>query len=845
MTIKATAERMGRAALPVTLVFLSFALMWCVPAAKAASKEQQDLVKRTVANHEKNIELQMSRLQEAEKLRSQGEFRKALAIVDQVRLECSSGRTHCSDDQAKRYAKVRDKATAAKENIHTDFAAVTLKDARKLAAEQKYEKAILRADEAVKINPALNEKVTAFKSYCQAKIKDRDFSSAVKVENFQPQHKPTADQIDKLYHEATVLYDNGRYSETIKKLEEIYVLDPLNTRATHLLEMTYRKVYTAATQRQIAEARGITAHGSWVWVEPQLPSGPVVKRQAEVKVEGNEMQRRMDDIILPEVELADGTDISSALNYLRQQAKEYDTQKGDDNGIVFLYSNGGADAAAPAAGADKDQKGSEAAAADTTSSVKVSEMKFTNISLNDALRYICMETGMRYRIDGNTVVVGRDIEVTRDASFSVPRALINGILGNDAIDDASPNVTESAATGSKVDSFGSAKSEEDKSDTGNSANKDSEKLISYFSKRGVSFGPNSKITYNGRTGKLLVSNTPDNLRRLDELLRQLSVITTPMVMTEIKVIQIKEDDLEELSFYWQFTMEKNSFNIQANTTGVVRKSTQVLQPFKGLGGTSLIENFSIFPGLADIGANLSVDVNALSQHTNTETIQAPRLISESGREAWIKMVTRCRFPESWDAPSIETNGAATTVQMPLPNLGEYTEYGTKLNVTPRVMADNYTIELNLFTEIKDAKEGPKSMTSTASEASTLKDNVYEVKIDRGYIDADGARHSYTPQYPQYYHVWLPEFDTHSLEVKLKVFDGQTIVMGGVTSTTTYRMEDRTPILSEIPVLGRLFTAKAEANKKATLLFFVTARLIDSYGRPLNSTTDDRGIPQFN
>ena len=49
-----------------------------------------------------------------------------------------------------------------------------------------------------------------------------------------------------------------------------------------------------------------------------------------------------------------------------------------------------------------------------------------------------------------------------------------------------------------------------------------------------------------------------------------------------------------------------------------------------------------------------------------------------------------------------------------------------------------------------------------------------------------------------------------------------------------KTEDKTPILGDIPLLGRLFRTNAEQHIKRNLVIFVTARLVTPGGQLVNS-----------
>ena len=65
-----------------------------------------------------------------------------------------------------------------------------------------------------------------------------------------------------------------------------------------------------------------------------------------------------------------------------------------------------------------------------------------------------------------------------------------------------------------------------------------------------------------------------------------------------------------------------------------------------------------------------------------------------------------------------------------------------------------------------------------------------------------------------------------------------MVLGGLVREDIQKVNDKVPILGDVPVFGRLFRSKIDQNIKRNLIIFVTARLIDPSGQPLLNTADD-------
>ncbi len=81
----------------------------------------------------------------------------------------------------------------------------------------------------------------------------------------------------------------------------------------------------------------------------------------------------------------------------------------------------------------------------------------------------------------------------------------------------------------------------------------------------------------------------------------------------------------------------------------------------------------------------------------------------------------------------------------------------------------------------------------------------------------------------------PFFHTRQLRTNLLIYNGATVVMGGMITEVRRDVDDKIPILGDIPLLGRLFRSRYESSEKRNLLIFVTARLVDPSGRPLDSS----------
>lgn len=131
--------------------------------------------------------------------------------------------------------------------------------------------------------------------------------------------------------------------------------------------------------------------------------------------------------------------------------------------------------------------------------------------------------------------------------------------------------------------------------------------------------------------------------------------------------------------------------------------------------------------------------------------------------------------------------------------------GPTLDVIPHVSADGYTIQLNLI--------------PTVTEFLGYDPNPYRAQV--GTLPNQ-------PDYP------LPHFRVRQVTTSAIVWDGQTIMMGGLISEKVQRVKDKVPVLGDVPLLGRLFRSEGSASTKRNLIIFVTPTIIDPAGNRIHT-----------
>jgi type II secretory pathway component GspD/PulD (secretin) len=175
-------------------------------------------------------------------------------------------------------------------------------------------------------------------------------------------------------------------------------------------------------------------------------------------------------------------------------------------------------------------------------------------------------------------------------------------------------------------------------------------------------------------------------------------------------------------------------------------------------------------------------VEALAQQGNLKVVSQPRLRTLNNQPAVVRVgqdlpvFIRQSLASTGDNPVITENITIQTVTV-----------GTVLSITPQVSPDGI-ITLDLSPAVSRLVRMETSGTSSSATSA-------------------------------------PVIDIRQASSIVRVRDGETVVMGGLVQegeSTTHR---KIPILGDIPLLGKLFSAQATAKERTELVFFLTPRIV--------------------
>ncbi len=608
------------------------------------------------------------------------------------------------------------------------------------------------------------------------------------------------EEVKTLLNEGQGLYDSGRFDEAIAKYEAVLRLDRYNVAARRGMEqVNVARMRVADAAYNDTRAAMITqVDKAWETPVRRVDLGPaaVIEQPVLVSRGTQSINRKLDEIIVPRINFTDAT-VREAVEYLRQRSEALDTEGPEtgERGVNIVL------------------KLDQAAASQTVT------IDLANLPLREALSYITNLANLKFKVEPYAVLIvpvnePTDILITKE--YRVPPGFI----------------TSTPSAGGGGGEMGAA---------GRSTAKD------FLESQGVQFPAGASANFLASSSRLIVRNSQENLDLVDALVESSTGAVPSQVEIESKFVEISQNNLKELGFDWllgQFGFGSSGIFGSGGTSGNQFNST-VTPP----GGTA---NYPfLYPGtdvpvgvnpvtagnrsgqtaitgnaldgllfgspvgpaagvlaLAGVFTNpqFQVVLRALNQKKGIDVLSAPKVTTKSGSSATVEVVREFRYPEEYQPAQIpqNTGGGTQPITPATPTSFAMKPTGVRLEVEPTVGADNYTIDLRLVPEVTEFEGFINYGSPIRNRGVVVTDNVIN----------------------------YPVFSERKVETSVSIYDGQTVVLGGLMREDVQKVNDKTPLLGDIPLAGALFRSQSDQHIKRNLVIFVTATLMDPAGQPL-------------
>jgi general secretion pathway protein D len=365
------------------------------------------------------------------------------------------------------------------------------------------------------------------------------------------EHTQNVDKVRRTLYTAEGNFNLGKYDDAKREYENVIRLDPYNSAARRGLERIasaksdyYRAAYDHTRSEllmQVDAAWELSVPAD----APDLP--PTIGGPADGGGGVAYISEKLRRIIIPRIDFEDTT-VEEAIDFLRLRAAELDTLELDParKGVNFVVRR--PRSAAPGADAGLDAAAADAlpAAGGDPSSLRIRELRVRNVPLAQALKYICDATKLRYKVDDFAVTLVPQTETGEDIftrTFSVPpdfsAALGGGGGGGGGGGDVDP-FAEPAAGATRLEAR--------------------KPIIDLLKQSGINFPEGTSATLSPNGVQLLVTNTPSELDKVEQLVQTIGGQQPKQVKITTKFVEISQENNDELGFDWIV----NPFGLSAN-----------------------------------------------------------------------------------------------------------------------------------------------------------------------------------------------------------------------------------------------------------------------------------------
>ncbi|MEO0510024.1 MAG: type II secretory pathway, component PulD [Verrucomicrobiota bacterium] len=645
---------------------------------------------------------------------------------------------------------------------------------------------------------------------------DRDISNpyALDINEISPQYVAQSMLVRDLLTRGRAQYLNGDYDGAQRTFKEVEARDANNaeaklfqTRIAEILGEIHGQNFYKTREQMLTEVEQ-------AWERPKVFDISV--GNTEVVDEGGRIQDKLNAIVIPQVNFS-GMELTRVIETLSELSLVYDPEQQGVNIIPLFNPN------------------------DNNPRVNIS---LRNLNLDRILQFVTQQVNFAYDVGGDAVTIQPSDRLDGNASsitefFPISRATVIRLTG---FRDGG------GASAGPIDPFAAPVA----TSSGPSQNEETEALQNFFQSAGVNFElPGTSLAFDGE--QLIVTQTRRNLERLRTILRNYNEVK--QVEIEAKFLEVAQNDLDEVGFDWSINQNgetvaqfsprslSDAFDVDSAISSInVTRPEQIERDVFGsiVSQTPALDlQLPITPPsipdaldfASDVSAdtysktgiigfdNYSVDmaIRALSRKSGSDLMSAPKVTVLSGKRANITVAQELRYPESYgDIESTASGGgggnnnnnnsrSSISITAGTPQDFVTRNVGVELSVTPNVENDD-TISLTLeprVTEFEGFVEYGGPSVAIAGETT--------VTVPAGFFQ--------------------PIFSTREISTEVTIFDGATIVMGGLTRDEIKSVNDKVPVLGDIPGVGRLFRSEGETRQKKNLLIFVTANLVSPGGSP--------------
>lgn len=283
--------------------------------------------------------------------------------------------------------------------------------------------------------------------------------------------------------------------------------------------------------------------------------------------------------------------------------------------------------------------------------------------------------------------------------------------------------------------------------------------------------PLGKFSINRPAGVVIVTDNPLNLERIGQYFDNLSKRVTQQIEVDVKVVEVSLDKENHFGIDW------NALASNLKTLNSLGLTTNFATQNFTNGSFLRIAGKGSKPGSGIAESGISIIIDALAKQGRVEVVSQPRIKILNNQLAVIQVGSTQSFVDN------------STVQV--------TQTGTITTLSTSEVQEGVTMRLlgNIV--------GDEIYLSVAPVITTI-DKIRPITSGNTTIEA-------------------PQTTTKSINTLVRVKEGESVAIGGLITSNHEKSKQEAPIISKIPLLGKLFQYNQEINHRKELVIFITPK----------------------
>jgi general secretion pathway protein D len=224
-------------------------------------------------------------------------------------------------------------------------------------------------------------------------------------------------------------------------------------------------------------------------------------------------------------------------------------------------------------------------------------------------------------------------------------------------------------------------------------------------------------------------------------------------------------------------------------------------------------------------------LRGLNQKKGADVMAQPMVTTRSGQSASIQVVDEFLYPTEYEPPELPQSVGI------LPQVGivggndqvigtEIIRSSGSFPVTPATPTAFEKRDIGITLEVLPVADENRQYVDI-----TLNPQITDFEGFVNYGSPITSVYSETPTPITENAILMPVFSARKANTNITIADGATIVLGGLHQDRVENVNDKTPILGDLPIFGRLFQTKGVSHQSTVILFLVSVELQDPTGFP--------------